>query len=104
MKKKLYISISILLVLTFLYVNTNDNKYIDKKEDNRSLAVYVENDNGKYSKSTSIPLKDSGYTFNNSLSVCDGNTSILWDNELWGLELDNIDRENTKCHLYFDKN
>lgn len=103
MKKKLYISISILLVLTLLCVNTNNKKYKDK-EDNRSLAVYLENDNGKYSKSTSIPLKDSGYAFNNDLSICDGNTSILWDNELWGLELDNIDRENTKCHLYFDKN
>ena len=101
--KKLYISISILLVLTLLCVNTNNKKYKDK-EDSRSLAVYLENDSGKYSKSTSIPLKDSGYTFNNDLSICDGNTSILWDNELWGLELDNIDRENTKCHLYFDKN
>lgn len=105
MKNKILLSIGILLVLA-VFANTNNKKYIDKsiETNSKSLAVYLQNDTGAYNKSTSIPLKNSGYSFNNSLSVCDGSTTISWDNELWGLELDNISRENTKCYLYFDKN
>lgn len=106
MKKKiLYISISILIVL--VSANTINKKYIkenNKEVNNKSLAVYIENDNGEFNKTNSIPLKDSGYTLNTSKSVCEGNTNLSWNNDVWGLELSNIDRENTKCYLYFDKN
>ncbi len=105
MKKKIvYISIGIFLVLT-LMVNTKNKKYINnnKESNNKSLAIYIEDTNGNYNKSTSFPIKDSGYTLNSERSVCSGNTSISWDNESWGLELGNIDRENTMCYLYFDK-
>ena len=103
-RKRLYISIGILIVLA-IFANTNNKKYINQsiETNSKSLAVYLQNDTGAYNKSTSIPLKNSGYSFNNSLSVCDGSTTISWDNELWGLELDNINRAETKCYLYFDK-
>ena len=67
------------------------------------MAVYIKNDDGNYIKGDNIPSKDSGYTFNTNMSVCNGNTVIGWDNEEWGLELSNIDRGNTECFLYFDK-
>ena len=99
-RKVLYISILILLVIGIIL---NINKKVYQEKDNKGLAIYLMNDDGKYIKSTNIPLKESGYNFNSKYSVCDGSTSILWDNELWGLELDNINRANTKCYLYFDK-
>jgi len=63
----------------------------------------IKDDNGNYTKSTNIPIKNSGYTFNSSLRICDGSSIISWDNDAWGLELDNINRLDTKCYLYFDK-
>ncbi len=107
-KKVLYICIFVFIVLGIvLKLNSNSNVYIDKSNveetNNRSLAVYLENDNGKYDKSDSFPIKNSGYTFNASKSVCNGSANLSWNDEEWGLELENIDRENTKCYLYFDK-
>ena len=104
MKKKVLLSIMVLVVLAFT-VSTTNKKYINKDVETtgNSLAVYIKDNNGNYTKSTNIPIKNSGYTFNSSLSICDGSSIISWDNDAWGLELDNINRLDTKCYLYFDK-
>ena len=105
MRKKTLISISagILLVL-IIFANTNNNYQKKEKEmSNKSLAIYIQNETGKYERSTSIPGKSSGYSFNTTMSVCDGSATVSWDNDAWGLELDNINRADTKCYLYFDK-
>jgi hypothetical protein len=109
-RKTIIIGIAILLAITVNFsINYSSkdkiylNKNIIKETNNKALAVYIENDNGKYDKSDSIPIRNSGYTFNASKSVCNGSANLSWNDEEWGLELENIDRENTKCYLYFDK-
>lgn len=102
MKKKIIIvSISTLLILGIILNINNESK--EYNSNNKGLAIYLENDSGNYSKTNSFPLQDSGYTLNISKSVCNGSTNISWNNEEWGLELDSIDRENTRCFLFFDK-
>ena len=101
-KKVIYISILMILMLVLILNNKNETKVYE--DSNKTLGVYIQNEEGKYIKSSSIPSKESGYTFNDSNSGCDGSASVLWDNEVWGLELDNINRSDTKCYLYFDKN
>lgn len=102
--KKRIICLSGLVLVSGLFISyfSKDKEY-NNTFDNDAMAVYIKNDNGKYDKSDSIPIRNSGYTFNASKSVCNGSTVVGWDNEEWGLELSNIDRENTECFLYFDK-
>ena len=103
MKKRIiYLSGLILVSGLFISYISKDKEY-NNTSDNKTLAVYIKNDDGNYIKGDNIPSKDSGYTFNTNMSVCNGNTVIGWDNEEWGLELSNIDRGNTECFLYFDK-
>ncbi len=107
MKRKIiYISIPILLVIGLtLKVNTKEKTYLNKEaiENNKSIAVYIEQEEGTYNKTTSIPNKEDNYVLNTNKSVCNGNTNIGWNKEEWGIELNNIDREETRCYLYFDK-
>ena len=107
MKRKIiYLSIATLLVIGLtLKINTKEKTYLNKEaiENNKSIAVYIEQEEGTYNKTTSIPNKEDNYVLNTNKSVCNGNTNIGWNKEEWGIELNNIDREETKCYLYFDK-
>ena len=111
MKKKI-ICISLLFILIIsgmiLLNNTEskkDNLYINSKElsNNQSLAIFIEKDNGGYEKTTSIPTKDSGYTLHTGKSICEGNATLSWNKEKWGLEIDNVNKREIKCYLYFAK-
>ena len=109
-KKIVYISISsVILIGIILSINSapinkiNSEKEIQEKINNKSLAIYLENENGNYTKTTTFPNKGEGYSLNQEKSVCNGNANLSWNNELWGIELTNVDREETQCFLYFDK-
>ncbi len=102
--KKRIICLSGLVLVSGLCIScfSKDKEY-NNTSDNKALAVYIKNDEGNYVKGDSIPGRDDGFTLNTNMSLCNGSTIIGWDNEEWGLELSNIDRENTECFLYFDK-
>ena len=102
--KKRIICLSGLVLVSGLFISyfSKDKEY-NNTYDNKALAVYIKNDEGNYVKGDNIPGRDDGFTFNSSMSLCNGSAVVGWDNEEWGLELSNIDRENTECFLYFDK-
>ena len=110
MKNKTFI-IAITLFAVFsmsIFICLNRDKNILKEEiindvPKESIAVYIKQENGNYEKNNSIPNKDAGYQLNETKSICDGTASISWNKNEWGLELANIDKDNIKCYLYFDK-
>ena len=64
---------------------------------NTSLAFYIEQENGNYEESTSLP--STGYTLDTEKSICTNNTTPVWsDNKLY---LDNLQNRGTSCYLYF---
>ena len=111
MKKKIIcISLLFILIISGMILLNNkeskkDNLYINSKElsNNQSLAIFIEKDNGGYEKTTSIPTKDSGYTLHTGKSICEGNATLSWNKEKWGLEIDNVNKREIKCYLYFAK-
>ncbi len=111
MKKKIIcISLLFILIISGMILLNNkeskkDNLYINSKElnNNQSLAVFIEKDDGKYERTTSIPTKDSGYTLHTGKSMCEGDATLSWNKEKWGLEIDNVNKREIKCYLYFAK-
>ena len=103
MKKKIICLSGLVLVSGLCISYLSKDKEYNNTSDNGAMAVYIKNDEGNYVKGDNIPGRDDGFTFNSNMSLCNGSTIIGWDNEEWGLELSNIDRENTECFLYFDK-
>ena len=103
MKKKIICLSGLVLVSGLCISYLSKDKEYNNTSDNKALAVYIKNDEGNYIKGDNIPGRDDGFTFNSNMSLCNGSTVVGWDNEEWGLELSNIDRENTECFLYFDK-
>ena len=64
---------------------------------NTSLAFYIEQENGNYEESSSLP--STGYTLDTEKSICTNNTTPVWsDNKLY---LDNLQNRGTSCYLYF---
>ncbi len=111
MKNTRFKVICVLIIITItslLLINnwksTTEEIYINEdyiKENKKQIGIYVEQENGSYTYSNTIPNKDDGYVLNTSDSVCDGNTSISWDNDNWNAIIKNINQENLKCYLYF---
>ena len=70
----------------------------DKNEENTNLVFMLQDEEGNYNKSDTLPSM--GYTLNASKSVCSNNTTPTWeDNKLY---LNNLTRNGTSCYLYFD--
>ena len=64
---------------------------------NTSLAFYIEQEDGNYEESSSLP--STGYTLDTEKSICTNNTTPVWsDNKLY---LDNLQNRGTSCYLYF---
>ena len=68
------------------------------KNENTSLVFMLQEDDGTYSKSDSLP--SNGYNFNATKSVCSNGATPTWeDNRLY---LNNLTSNGTSCYLYFD--
>ena len=70
----------------------------DKNEENTNLVFMLQDEEGNYNKSDTLPSMR--YTLNTLKSVCSNNTTPTWeDNKLY---LNNLTRNGTSCYLYFD--
>lgn len=86
MKKKYFFTISIIIlgILTLLKINFKHNN---------TLAVYIDNE-----LKNNIPSKTDNLYINKI--DCDNNTNAAWDNDTWGLFINNLSKK-TKCNLHF---
>ena len=93
----------IVLVIVGIFAITNqDQEQIlveeNTKNENTSLVFMLQEEDGTYSKSDSLPA--SGYSFNVTKSVCSNGATPTWeDNRLY---LNNLTSNGTSCYLYFD--
>ena len=100
MKKISVILIGIVVVTIGLLCIPKEEKKVLVEEltnKNTTLAFYIEEENGNYTESNTIP--STGYTLNTEKSICTNNTTPVWsDNKLY---LDNLQNRGTSCYLYF---
>ena len=104
MKKIGLVLVGVVLVIggIFLFSKKDTEKVMitEKQElENTSLVFMLQDEEGNYNKSDTLP--SSGYSFNESKSICTENTTPTWeDNKLY---LNNLTKRGTSCYLYFDK-
>ena len=105
------ISLSLLSGITLSHsFNTNHKQTEDIiskdniKEKLNTLAVYIKDkDSSDYTKTESIPTKDSKYKFNSSKSTCTNDVTPVWNDSNWDITLRGITKGGTSCYLYFDE-
>lgn len=86
MKKRIIIILSLINLLTFGWL------YFGNKEETNDLAIYIDDN-----LENSIPRKGEATYLK---SVCDQGVDVTWDNDLWGLKINNLTRK-VNCKLYF---
>ena len=101
MKKISVILIGIVTIAIGILSIPKENKQVLIKEElndeNTSLAFYIEQENGNYEESSSLP--NTGYTLDTERSICTNNTTPVWEDDR--LYLDNLQNRGTSCYLYF---
>ena len=93
--KKAIVLIGIVVVMGIIFYPKDKPKEVlveDNIDLNSSLAFYIEQDNGTYEESSTIPT--SGYTLNTTKSVCTNNTTPIWRNN--NLYLSNLSSDGDK--------
>ena len=101
MKKISVILIGIVAItIGILSIPKEKKKVLIEEElnnENTSLAFYIEQENGNYEESSSLP--SAGYTLDTEKSICTNNTTPVWEDDK--LYLDNLQNRRTSCYLYF---
>ena len=93
MKKELIIIAFVLSLIGFMVNVRSVNLKKSYLKDTEIMGVYINNE-----LSEKIPSKDEAKFYK---AICDdGNVSVSWDSETWGLLLKNLTAK-TKCNLYF---
>ena len=92
----------VLLVVGIFVFTSQDQEQVlvedDTLDENTSLVFMLQEEDGTYKKSDSLP--SSGYSFNATKSVCSNGATPTWeDNRLY---LNNLTSNGTSCYLYFD--
>ena len=102
MKKVGIVLVGIVILVGVIYCLPKEEKEVlieEKESTDTSLAFYLEQEDGNYLESTSLP--QTGYTLNTEKSVCTNNTTPVWkENKLY---LNNLKDTGTSCYLYFQK-
>ena len=100
MKKKIIISLTILLVLTTLIISVKEKQKEEKKltlNETNNMISYTLDGN----KTSTKPTKESGYIANTI--NCENRTNLVWDNTNWEAEI--IASETTDvCNIDFTTN
>ena len=103
MKKISVILIGIVVVtIGILSIQKEEKKVLIEEElnnNNTSLAFYIEQENGVYQESSSLP--STGYVLDTEKSICTNNTTPVWEDDK--LYLDNLQNRGTSCYLYFQR-
>lgn len=88
MKKRYFIG----LIVTFILI-IDSMLLINYKKKNSLIGVYLDN-----IESTSFPEKNSNYVVDKV--ICDNDALASWDNNNWGLFINNISKRSN-CKIYF---
>ncbi len=98
MKKRFLIFLLILCIsvcfISLLQKEKEIKEYFEKE--NVELAIYLNDE-----ESSAIPLKDTGYIFDEEKSSCTNNANVSWDNESWSPVVENMSEYKTRCTLVF---
>ena len=100
MKKISVVLIGIVVLTVGLLSIPKEEKKVLVEElnnNNTSLAFYIEQEDGNYEESSSLP--STGYTLDTERSICTNNTIPVWEDDR--LYLDNLQNRGTSCYLYF---
>ena len=101
MKKVGIVLVGIVILVGVIHFLPKEEKEVlieEKENTNTSLAFYLEQEDGNYLESTSLP--QTGYTLNTEKSVCTNNATPVWkENKLY---LNNLKDKGTSCYLYFN--
>ena len=101
MKKISVILIGIVAVtIGILSIPKEEKKVLIEEElnnENTSLSFYIEQEDGNYEESSSLP--STGYVLDTERSICTNNTTPVWEDSR--LYLDNLQNRGTSCYLYF---
>lgn len=89
-------TISIIGNISILY-----KKDTPPKETNRTVAMYIENDNGEYDLSSQTSFPTDGYILNTEKSSCRNGGTISQDLKTKKLSVSVTNKD--ECTLYFDK-
>ena len=109
MKKKIiFISLTIILVFSFIIVYlSKDNAVIassreESKESSGMFAFMLETefDSNEYKVATSSEWPNTDYEFNEELSYCENGSSLIWNDETNSVSLRTS--VSDKCYLYFN--
>ena len=101
MKKKVVLSLSILMILgSIIAIGNRPVHNLIEYDENTTLALFDENGE----KIAQVPSKDSGYTLDTEKSSCT-NGSISWDTESWNpiITVSGEANGRVSCSLYFRK-
>lgn len=92
--------ISINLIVNYIKMEyLVEEEGIVLEETEKTLAVYLEDDDGNYSLSNSNKFPTDGYKFNEDKSKCRHNSKMSWENDKLRIKVKGAD----KCNVYFDK-
>lgn len=86
MKKRIIILLSLISLVIFAGL------YFNNKEKSNDIAVYIDDN-----LENSIPKKGEAAYLK---SICNQDVDVTWDNDLWGLKINNLTRK-VNCKLYF---
>ncbi len=101
MKKKVVLSLSILMILgSIIAIGNKPVHNLIEYDENTTLALF--NENGE--KIDQVPSRDSGYTLDTEKSSCT-NGSVSWDIESWSpvVTVNSEVNGRVSCNLYFKK-
>ena len=73
------------------------------KADINIVKVYIEQNDGSYKETTSIPKKEELLVFNSEKSSCTNSATPSWNNDKWSLKVNNLTTSGTDCNLYFKR-
>ena len=110
MKRKLIVVGTIFIVCTITIKVLSDDKNTYYNEEKTSIirkneyiiSYFLENDNGEYEATTSSEWPTDGYKFNSTLSKCENDGELAWDDVNKLVTMSGYTSD--KCYVYFDKN
>ena len=73
------------------------------KADINIVKVYIEQNDGSYKETTSIPKKEELLVFNSEKSSCTNSATPSWNSDKWSLKVNNLTTSGTDCNLYFKR-
>ena len=105
MKKIMICSIICISIITYFIISYDNEEIMQVSNIDNNLndiAFYLQTEEGseEYDSVDTIPSKDDGYVFKEA--VCNDSSVVLFNNNSWSLNVNNMENGRVRCKLYFD--